>query len=152
VTYRHLYRCGSVVAITGIAGAGKSTLLNKLLTKALEGDSRRVPVFGRAIDIQHRTLMASPPSSKKSFECLAETADRIRVDQKNRSDWAHVISFPQATLLSNAGPRQPVGSISRLGTSPIKTNARVSARGVWRPQHFLFAIGRRLGLKTRQEK
>ena len=56
LTYRHLYRSGSVIAITGIAGAGKSTLLNKLLTKALEEDSRRVPVFGRAIDIEQSSV------------------------------------------------------------------------------------------------
>ena len=56
LTYRHLYRSGTVIAVTGIAGAGKSTLLNKLLTKALEEDSRRVPVFGRAIDIEQSSI------------------------------------------------------------------------------------------------
>lgn len=56
LTYRHLYRSGSVIAITGIAGAGKSTLMNKLLTKALEEDSRRMPVFARAIDIEQSSV------------------------------------------------------------------------------------------------
>ncbi len=51
LTYRHLYRSNSVIAITGVAGAGKTTLIRTLLTKASEEDKRREVVFARAIDI-----------------------------------------------------------------------------------------------------